>query len=144
MEIRPVGSLSGETMATDPFSESDMPAEVLDPEQLDMLRGIPEWGEASVRVAINAFLDQTPPLVRRISEAIAANNPHDLMRAAHTLKGSAASLGLMRLTWTAHTIILDLRAQRSDRFPALARMVESETELATAALVRRLEPGDEH
>jgi HPt (histidine-containing phosphotransfer) domain-containing protein len=47
---------------------------------------------------ISLFLEDTPPLIEKIAYSYTHNCPDDLYQAAHTLKSSAGSLGVTKLS----------------------------------------------
>ena len=61
---------------------------------------------------IHIYLDNAPQLIRDMDAALAAGKAKDLMRAAHTLKSSSASLGVLRLS--AMSKAVELAARHSE------------------------------
>lgn len=120
-------------MPDDPY-----PPDVLDRQRVESLRSIPEWGESCFATAVRAFLKQTPVLVQEIRHASAAGDQAVLHRAIHTLKGSSASLGLLRLVRSADTFRERLRGPVADHAPLIAA-IAAEAEHAVAALNHELE-----
>lgn len=71
---------------------------VLDPGVLDGLRKLTSPGEPDVLAEVlRLFLEEVPPRILRLRNALAAGNIQDLQRAAHSLKGSAGNIGARRL-----------------------------------------------
>jgi signal transduction histidine kinase/DNA-binding NarL/FixJ family response regulator len=80
------------------------------------------------------FLDELEPRVEEIAEAIRVGDPTRLQFAAHTLKGSAASLSATQVAASASA--LEVMARKLDLDDAPAVFARLETELA--GLARRL------
>ena len=69
-------------------------APVLDPAVIDTLRQLTVPGEPDVLTEVlKMFLDEAPPRIARLRNALAAGNIEELQRAAHSLKGSAGNIG---------------------------------------------------
>jgi len=82
----------GETM-------EGLPAEVLDPERLEILRELEEAsGEPLVEGLIRSYLDRTREDLKSVAELIARGDREALGHVAHRLKGASSNLGLPRLT----------------------------------------------
>ena len=72
----------------------------LDAETLAGLRDLdPTGGDAVVREIASIYLEDTPTRLRELEDAAATGHAERFIRAAHSLKGSSASLGVtaMRL-----------------------------------------------
>jgi HPt (histidine-containing phosphotransfer) domain-containing protein len=73
-------------------------ADVLDWHVLEGLRELQQPGEPDfVQEMIDLYLADTPAVLENIRRAIAQNQPEQLRRAAHTLKGASNSLGAVRV-----------------------------------------------
>ncbi len=71
---------------------------VLDLATLDNLRQL--YGEdfgGAIQELTQAFEQETPPILTALHEAVAAQEPEKLRKAAHNLKGSATNMGAKRL-----------------------------------------------
>ena len=92
-EIQPESSpiVPGET---NPPSFSAMDGAVLD----EMLADLGEGSEDLIIGLINTFLTHTPTIFADMEKALVENDIVTLHRAAHTLKSSSASLGVMQLS----------------------------------------------
>lgn len=109
---------------------------VLDSRHLAALRAL-RGGDSGLRLAVAAFARQTPTLLTRIEQAVATGDRPQALRAAHTVRGSALTLGLPRLARVAG----DLLAGRGDPDGTLDRLRAAAVE-ADAALARMLDdPG---
>ncbi len=74
------------------------PAAVIDWAKLDELRALQAEGEPDFALEMIAlFLENVPQLMTAIRQSIDEQSPPELQRNAHTLKGSSASLGAVRL-----------------------------------------------
>ena len=74
------------------------PAAVIDWVKIDELRALQAEGEPDfAQEMIALFLENAPQLMTAIRQSIDAQSPPELQRSAHTLKGSSASLGAVRL-----------------------------------------------
>jgi PAS domain S-box-containing protein len=74
--------------------QQEQPAPALDPMVLAELRQLQGEGEPDIMQELaEAFQCETPPLLEVLHEAIAKEQPEQLRRAAHNLKGSSQNLG---------------------------------------------------
>jgi HPt (histidine-containing phosphotransfer) domain-containing protein len=79
-------------VASDGKQEDSMPP--LDPKVLTELRQFQGEGEPDiVQELAEAFQFETPPLLEALHEAVAREQPEQLKRGAHNLKGSSNNLG---------------------------------------------------
>jgi CheY-like chemotaxis protein/HPt (histidine-containing phosphotransfer) domain-containing protein len=103
--------------------------DVLDPAALVQLRGMA--GDASVmREIIDTFLESAPALV----VDLAAEEPEQVRRAAHTLKSNARTFGATDLAALCQKVEELARAGELDGVRELTREVENKYERAAAAL----------
>lgn len=87
----------------------------LDAETLAGLRALdPSGGDAVVREIAGIFLEDTPSRLRELEEAATAGHIERFIRAAHSLKGSSASLGVTAMRAAAE------RAESAARSSGLA------------------------
>ncbi|HUQ86982.1 MAG TPA: Hpt domain-containing protein [Vicinamibacterales bacterium] len=71
---------------------------VLDQAVVEGLRRLTPPGEPDVLAEVlKLFLEEVPPRIARLRNALAAGNIQDVQRAAHSLKGSAGNIGARRL-----------------------------------------------
>ena len=69
-------------------------AAVLDPAVIDSLRKLTPPGEPDVlSEVLRMFLQEGPPRMERLRNALAAGHIQEVHRAAHSLKGSAGNIG---------------------------------------------------
>ncbi len=88
----------------------------LDPETLAGLRALdPTGGDTVVREIAAIYLEDTPTRLRELEEAANAGHAERFIRAAHSLKGSSASLGVIAMHAAAERIE---SAARSSGLPA--------------------------
>jgi HPt (histidine-containing phosphotransfer) domain-containing protein len=67
-------------------------ADPIDRSRLELLQGSGAGGDLVVEL-IELFVADVPPRMQLIRDAVSAGDPEALMRTAHSLKGSAATLG---------------------------------------------------
>lgn len=71
---------------------------VIDPQALDNLRALnPGDNDEFLRELAAIFLEDTPKRITELDTSLAAGDAGTFTRAAHSIKGSAANLGAMRL-----------------------------------------------
>ena len=63
---------------------------------------------------LDEFLQSVPPLINQVREAMSANDPELLRRAAHTLKGASSSVGATSVYHTSLALELSARENRLD------------------------------
>ena len=106
-------------VATTGFSPSvpAMPeASLLDPETLAGLRALdPTGSDAVLREIAAIYLEDTPTRLRELEDAANGGHAERFIRAAHSLKGSSASLGVTAMRAAAERIE---SAARSSGLPA--------------------------
>jgi HPt (histidine-containing phosphotransfer) domain-containing protein len=79
-------------------AERPVEAAVIDWAKLDELRALQAEGEPDfAQEMVALFLENAPQLITAIRQSIDDLAPPELQRSAHTLKGSSASLGAVRL-----------------------------------------------
>ena len=72
--------------------------EVLDRAVIETLRQLTTPGEPDVLTEVlQLFLQEVPPRMDRLRNAVALGNIEEVYRAAHSLKGSAGNIGAQRL-----------------------------------------------
>ena len=91
-------------MPTD-FSASAVGNEpVIDEPTLDGLRALAPDDDSLVREVIAIYLDDTPQRITEIRHAHATGDLGTLVRAAHSVKGSSANMGTLRVRTAAAAI----------------------------------------
>lgn len=104
---------------------SDEP--VLDPEAIAALQAVsPEDGGQFFNELIDIFLTDTPARVEEIRSGLAKADAPGVMRAAHSIKGSAGNFGAGALAQCAYAI------EQASRGGDLATAASLEPELAAA------------
>ena len=109
---------------------------MIDEGVLEELRVSVEGDVAFVRDLVDAYVSDSAEQISGIEAALAAGDAEALVRPAHTLKSSSATLGAMELSATARTLEMAARAgdlSDGDTQRASAA-VRGEWEAATAAL----------
>jgi HPt (histidine-containing phosphotransfer) domain-containing protein len=72
--------------------------QVLAPTVIESLRQLTPPGEPDVLTEVlQMFLDEVPPRIDRLRNAMTAGNIEEVYRTAHSLKGSAGNIGAERL-----------------------------------------------
>jgi signal transduction histidine kinase/DNA-binding response OmpR family regulator len=112
-----IGSTMASGGATDPLDQS----------VLMNLRELQEEGEPDILAELGElFLEDVPPQLEALREAIEGGNAPSLERVAHTLKGSSSNMGALRMA----TLCADLedigRSGDLSRAPVLLERLEAE------------------
>ena len=97
---------------------------MLDRAALDRLRAVQAPGASDlVPRVLHLFLDRSPGQVQAIQGALAAAHADGLAIAAHELKGSSGSLGMVQLAMLLESVEKLARAGRlADAAPLVARL----------------------
>jgi two-component system, sensor histidine kinase and response regulator len=107
----------------------------IDESVLDGYRALQDEGQPDVVTEfIDVFLEDLPSRVARIAAAVAAQNPQEIRSAAHALKGSAASIGAVRLSSLAGDLEAIGRAMQIEGAVELVPGIEAEAVTATEVL----------
>jgi HPt (histidine-containing phosphotransfer) domain-containing protein len=78
---------------------------ILNPDAIAALRGLsPDGGNSFLREMIEIYTADTPKQFAWLDEALAQGKAADLIRAAHTIKGSSGNFGAMRLVQAAQAV----------------------------------------
>lgn len=108
---------------------------VLDPKMFASLRrGQSPTDPDIVTELIQIFLGESQPLLQQIRDAVATGQAAQLRQAAHTLKGSSASLGAKALAAKSHELEKIGRGGSVEGAEALVSQLEVEYERARRAL----------
>ncbi len=112
----------------------DAEAPVLDESVLTELKETTGDDPAFVRELVETYLGDVPGQLEGIEAAIAANDAEALIRPAHTLKSSSATLGAMRLAEVSRTLEMTGRSGTLDAgAPANAKAARAEWQSVAAA-----------
>jgi histidine phosphotransfer protein HptB len=77
----------------------------LDPAAIQALRDLsPEGDEEFLRELVTIYLADTPKQLAQLDEALARQDAAQLVRSAHTIKGSSGNFGARELAQVAHQI----------------------------------------
>ena len=95
---------------------------------------IEEIGEDSARQMLDVFIEETAKRLKRFRELSCANHRSEIQDEAHSLKGTAATFGLSRLSALARMLELAAPSLSDDEYVALVDRIES----AFAAAKRQL------
>jgi CheY-like chemotaxis protein len=133
--LEPLQKLAG---TTPPAIEDGQPGEVsapLDPTVLAELRQIQGDGEPDiVQELAEAFQYETPSLLNKLRQAVIEEQPEQLRRAAHNLKGSSNNLGARAMAKIAAELETLGKQGTVDRAAALIARLEHEYQRVCRAL----------
>jgi HPt (histidine-containing phosphotransfer) domain-containing protein len=108
---------------------------VLDPEAIESLRALDPEGKGQLfRELVQIFLTDTPGRIRELGDALASKDAQAVMRAAHSMKGSAGNFGAARFAAVNHEIEANAREGKLDAIAALVPQVDAEFQRVKAAL----------
>jgi two-component system sensor histidine kinase/response regulator len=91
--------------------------------------------EELVREIAAIFLDEYPVLLAKIQASVASNNPVQLERAAHNLKGSISNFGAPEATRAAYDLEMLGRNQRMQDAGIAVETLEREMDSVRAVLL---------
>jgi HPt (histidine-containing phosphotransfer) domain-containing protein len=107
---------------------------------LEMLAAdVGDEGEEFVHVVISAFLEGTPEEIDLLRTAAADGDEPTFARAAHTLKGSAATVGAPEMTRLAAMAEKDAKAGVPGDRRAMAEAIAQEFDRVCVPLQERLQ-----
>lgn len=93
-ELQKVLEQSGKPVAGEEPAEQGPVA--VDQKVLDELKGLADEGDPDfLKGLIDSYLSSSEPLISQIRNAVSQGDPDELRRAAHTLKGSSRSMGVV-------------------------------------------------
>lgn len=102
---------------------------VLDPEALAALQAVsPDDGGQFFNELVDIFLADTPARIAEIGDGLKKQDSPGIMRAAHSIKGSAGNFGAGPLARVA--LAIEHAAKSADLAEASAHLAELETEYA--------------
>jgi len=110
---------------------------LFDPE---ILAELEVFGHEFVVELVNTFASQATTLVGQMEAGIAAGDGDLIHRAAHTMKGSAASVGLARPAAWAEILDTAAQAQPFDRVLAGSMLVGLERAIVSSLAAVRSQP----
>jgi two-component system sensor histidine kinase/response regulator len=130
---RPENSSDGDA-STDAPAEPVLDGAVLD----DLFRQIGSDNPELIEELIRIYLENSPKLIQDMEAALAAGEAKNLMRAAHTLKSSSASMGALRLSSLSKAIEIAARNQALAEIGDSIVRVKVEFDAARVALNARM------
>ncbi len=134
----PVAALSA-AMPSSPLMSTDSP---LDERALAQIRDLQQPGQPSLLGRIvGLYLDNSPALLQRLRDAVAAGDGEALRQAAHGFKSSSANLGATQLAALCKELEQRGRDRRLEDVAALLRDVERHYARAREALIVEREKG---
>ncbi|HUQ93863.1 MAG TPA: response regulator [Bryobacteraceae bacterium] len=109
----------------------------IDHTELNNLRDMPQSAERGlVETVIDLFLEETPNLLTRLHHSLETAQPGSLAQAAHSLKGSSASMGARGMAAICAELEKIGRAEDLGPAPNLLTRLESEFQRVSAAFLR--------
>jgi len=112
--------------------------EVIDREQIEMLRSLDDGEGAVLAEIIHEFLATSGPGRDRLLQGFGEGDSDVLGRAAHTLKGASANVGATALADVCAELEMQARAAQFEGAHALVERFEVEFARATTALQSEL------
>ncbi len=108
---------------------------VIDPQAIETLRSLsPDTDGEFLRELIDIFLQDTPARIAEVETSISEGDANTLMRAAHTIKGSAGNFGARNFVRLAMEIEHHAKASNLTAASALLPALKSEYERVDQAL----------
>ena len=78
---------------------------ILDPETIETLKSLnPDDNGEFLREIIGIFLEDTPQRIAELDESLLTGERNKFIRAAHSIKGSSANMGVLMLRATAEEL----------------------------------------
>jgi HPt (histidine-containing phosphotransfer) domain-containing protein len=109
--------------------------DILDPERLASLREFQEEGEPDIVIElIEMFLDDLPESLAKLRAAVASGEAKAIERAAHSLKGSGANLGVVRIAAICAEMEAKARSGSPEEAGSMLSQLEAECERVRQAL----------
>jgi len=113
----------------------------IDPEAIENLRSLnPGDNDEFLREIIGIFLEDTPQRIAELETGLAAADTPAFARAAHSIKGSSANLGALRLKQIAEKIEHGSRQDGSGSAVADVALLKTEFAATGAELGKFLKP----
>lgn len=110
---------------------------VIDAQAIENLRSLnPGDGDEFLREIVGIFLEDTPQRIADLDQSLAAGDGPKFVRAAHSIKGSAANLGAMTLRAAAERLEHQSRVQGLGNLAVLVGEVKTEFGRAQAELTK--------
>ena len=128
------GSAAGAAAAPPPETE----APLLDPAALDNIRSIDEDGSVLAEV-IQMYLDEAPPQLARLQQALAAGQAAGLGETAHALKSASFNVGAMALGETCRRLERLGKAGDLAGAAELVASIERQYALVAPALMEQID-----
>lgn len=114
---------------------------VIDPQAIENLRALnPGDNDEFLREIAGIFLEDTPLRITELRESLAAGDVGKFVRAAHSIKGSSANLGAMRLRTVAEKLEHQARKEGLGGVEPLLAEVAAEFASAETELRKLITP----
>lgn len=114
--------------------------DVIDWGVIEELRALGDGDDGFLTDLIGTFLNETPSILARLSEAVAAEDAGNIRLYAHSLKGSSAEFGASYLTELCRQLELAGKNQELSSAQDLMAEVEDEYVRVAQALNRAIHP----
>ena len=111
----------------------EMQINVLDPETIDILRGMDIDGQF-LRRLISVFLEKTPGDVQQIRDAVNNNDPDAVRRTAHAFKSSSRNMGAVSLAYLCESLEVAGRTCDLSRAEVMFKSLNEEVGRVSEAL----------
>jgi HPt (histidine-containing phosphotransfer) domain-containing protein len=122
------------TPFTIPPEAADQPWIATD--ELERLKSLDADGEGFLKEIIHLFLDDSPPRLVNLRQAVIQKDLSQMEHEAHTLKGSTGNLGALRMRATSMALVSMARAGITEGALTLVDRIESDY----AQTVKELQP----
>ena len=122
-----------------PHTEPAAEQPLLDERIWSQLRDAEKGDPGILEELVQIFRAETPPILLKLKEAVAANDAEELRKAAHNLKGSSSNLGMLRLVSVSAELERQARAGSVDGAGDLSALAEREFEIACHLLDAELQ-----
>lgn len=105
---------------------------ILNPLAIQALRDLsPDGGDELLRELITIFLADTPKQLAGLEDAVSRQDPSEVIRAAHTIRGSSANFGASEFARLAHQI--EMHGKSIDLAAATAALPDFKAEFDRVA-----------
>ncbi|WP_143301470.1 response regulator, partial [Candidatus Entotheonella palauensis] len=116
-------------------------APILDLAALTMLESLPNGAKQMIRV-LRQYLDTAPTLIAQLHQAVEQRDGHAIQQAAHSLKGSSATVGALRLAELSQDIESWANTMVLSTPPSALEQLEAEWSAVNSALISKLVMAD--
>jgi PAS domain S-box-containing protein len=122
--VTSAGTLSNPSAFVIPPEATDQPW--VSAEALERLKSLDADGEGFLKEIIHLFLEDTPPRLVNLRQAVIKQDFNQMEHEAHTLKGSTGNLGALRMRVTSIALVSMARASTTEGALTLVDRIESD------------------